>query len=177
MLMWYLLHRPTLIPRVLWMVWQAKSTLMPFLSTHYSIIPSRLGTKQAVRYSLQPCTNEDQPKEPMDREEFVGDKIQEYLNDHTGCMKWMIQKQQDPCSERVDDVLTEWTTPWEEVGILRIPEGSKLFNTFENCEDLSYNPMHALDENRPLGWMAKIRAKSYAKMAALRLSKNHPELK
>jgi hypothetical protein len=171
-IVWMLKNRPTLVPRVLRMLINGWKTNNPFLTEHYTIHPSKLGDGQAVRLGLFPCeSGKPQPSAPKGEKNFVHKVVQDYVNSHDVCMKIMIQKQLDPCLDPVDDFLNEWHGPWEHVGNLRIEKGSK-FDLGDMCDNLSYNPFHTLEANRPLGWIARVRRDVYTMGSARRTEKN-----
>jgi hypothetical protein len=171
-ILWMLLKRPTLLPRVAQLLYNGWIVNNPFLAPHYTAQPSKLGEGQAARIGLFPCEPKPtQPSTPKTELNYIHHIVQDYVNNNEVCMKLMIQKQIDPCLDRVDDVLGAWTGPWEHVGDLRIKKGSQ-FDHGDVCENLSFNPFHALEANRPLGWVAKIRRDVYAMGSARRLEKN-----
>ena len=172
-LIYQLLFRPTLIPREIKMLVGGMSISNPLDAKLYTVQPSKLGEQQAIRLGLFPC--KDDPVNardgPRPGKEYVHDTIQAFLDNNDGCMKLMIQKQTDPCTDQVDDILHEWSGQWSHVGYVKLKKGTKL-DTGDSCENLSFNPFHALEANRPLGWIARLRREVYAVTSARRLEKN-----
>jgi hypothetical protein len=173
---WVLFNRPTMIPRTGYMLFKGWFMNNPFLASHYTVAPTKLGDQQAIRLALLPCETGLRQPWPgtllFSTRDFVRNLTQDYMDDHDVCMNLMIQKQTDPCLDRVDNFLDQWTGPFETVGKVTIPKGSKLVND-KYCEDLAFNPFHSLEENRPLGWVSRMRRDTYAFSSARRYEKNH----
>ncbi len=91
---------------------------------------------------------------------------QEELNHHDICMDLQIQRQRDSCVDPIDNLVVPWGGPFETIGRLNIPKGTKIAND-QHCEKLSFNPWHAHADNTPLGWVANVR-KLYGTMSASR---------
>ena len=165
-----LLNRPTLFIRTIVLLWRGFRTSNPLLENHYTIQASRLGPNQAIRLALEPC--ESTINYSLLGGVNITANIQSYLNMQDGCMKLMMQKQTEACRDQVDDFIHEWSGPWLHVGYLKIKQGSTLDSSNEHCDNLSFNPFHAPDANRPLGWLGRLRRDVYAHNSARRYSKN-----
>jgi len=164
---WTLTHRPTLLLRLVDFLRVGWSISNPLIATHYTIGPSRLGAKQAVRLSLQPC----EPNQPHEILASIQNITQRYLDKQEACLSLMMQRQTEPCKDKIDDFLHRWVGSWEKIGVLKIPMGSILKND-DKCEKASFNPFHSLDDNRPLGWMMRFRRDIYASGSARRTKRN-----
>ena len=170
---WVLLYRPTILPHLLSMIIRGKSITNPFLVRQYSIEPNLLGPGQAIRLGLFPCDeSQQQAPPPSGKANFVQEITQAYLNENDVCMKLMIQKQTDACKDQIDDILHEWTGPFQHVGFLRLAKGTQLDNSDQACDNLSFNPFHGLEANRPLGWVARVRKEVYTTGSDRRMEKN-----
>ena len=72
----------------------------------------------------------------------------------------------------IEDSMTEWTeqqAPFYKVATIRIPR--QAFDTQEQntfCEQLSFNPWHALPEHRPLGLTNRLRKVIYDRISRIR---------
>ncbi len=110
-----LLHRPTLLPRLLLVVMRGASITDPFAVDHFTvimscvrvcfvlrafdsaramqIIPSRFGDGAAVRWSLAPCDAAAQ-QPPVPKEDNFVDRIaQEHVTQRGVCMNLRVQRQ------------------------------------------------------------------------------------
>ena len=72
----------------------------------------------------------------------------------------------------VEDSMTEWTeqqAPFYRVATIRIPQGA-VYTQEQNafCEQLSFNPWHALPEHRPLGLTNRLRKVDYDRISRVR---------
>jgi len=171
---WLLLNRPTLIPRIGALFLRGWRVNNPLLSTHFTVAPNRVGEDGiAAKFALVPCEsgNDSFFGGKQLKWTYIHEIIQDYLNRHEGCMKLMLQRQTDPCADRVDDFLHAWSGPWEHVGTLRIPKGAQL-DRGDDCDNTAFNPFHAVEANRPLGWVQRVRKEVYAMGSARRIEKN-----
>ena len=163
-------NRPTLLPRGFKLFLSGSQVNVPFFSPHYQVHPNQLGENQAVKLSLRPCNDN---YELLGSHKEIKHLVQEYLQTKDICMHLMIQKQTDPCIDRIDDFINEWIGPLKNMGTLRIPKGTQYLDE-STCEDISFNPSHSLAENKPLGWLSRVRNIVYARSAKKRLTQNPP---
>lgn len=167
------LARPTLLGRLIQSVWRGRTTSVVTKAEHFSVQATRFGEPgTAVRWSVAPCKGyERMPPVPAVKDDYVAEETARSLQLEGCCMELRVQHQRDVCQDRLEDLSREWSTPWEKVAEIRVERGSTLVSD-ERCEGISYNPHHTLEELRPLGWVARMRRKIYAHMAAFRRMKN-----
>ncbi len=166
-------YRPTLLARGLPMLLRGQAVTFPFSTPHYTIHATAFGPGAAVRWGLFPCSGAQaqSPAAPAGAKEFVADITRQELAAHDVCMDLKVQRQRDPCGDSLENILVEWTSPWETVGTLVVPRGTSPTDN-ERCEDSSYNPLHVPKDFAPVGWVVSVRERLYADMAALRLKEN-----
>jgi hypothetical protein len=88
----------------------------------------------------------------------------------------MVQPQVAGKNMPVEDATVEWSekdSPF--IPVARIEIDRQQFDTAERnrfCENLSYNPWHALPEHRPVGVMNRIRKVLYQAISRYRRCKN-----
>ena len=89
------------------------------------------------------------------------------------CFQLMIQDQRDACQNRIEEAHKPWVGEWTPVARLDIP--LQLFlqtDALAVCENLSFNPWHALAAHKPLGDVNKVRKVAYIESARTRLGLN-----
>lgn len=89
------------------------------------------------------------------------------------CFTFHIQPNQDIKHNSVEKPMEDWRTthsPYVQVGRLTIPKQNNWqeFNSGRRCQDTSFNPWRAPEENRPMGSINRARLEIYLKMAELR---------
>jgi catalase len=153
----------------------------PIYTQYFSITPYQLGEgdkRQAVKYSARAC---DQTPRPMPAnnadKNFLRTTMQESLSKDSACMEFMIQSNKGT-NLSVEDVITEWdqkTAPF--VPVAKIDIHQQKFDTAEQnlaCENMSFNPWHALPAHKPLGGINRLRQAVYQAISKLRHEMNMP---
>lgn len=153
----------------------------PLQARYWSMVPYQLGAgteRQAVKYSARPCAAATDPIPDKPGHDFLRDALQETLRVGEACMDFMVQPRTSG-RMKVEDSMTEWEeseAPFHPVARIRIPR--QVFNTqAENvlCEQLSFNPWHALPEHKPLGVTNRMRRAIYAHISRVRQEMNSPQ--
>jgi hypothetical protein len=102
--------------------------------------------------------------------------LRERLATGDACFDFMVQFQADPRAMPIEDAAVAWdeaVSPFRKVATVRIPA-----QTFESparmelCENLAFNPWHALPEHRPLGGINRVRRELYEELARFRHERN-----
>ncbi len=167
-------HHATLVARLIRALFRGKSVTVPPLATHFSIQASAFGENAAVRWRLSPCdANVTMPPAPESSEKsFAARLTEEQFAKGPLCMRLEVQKQRDPCVDRIDNLISAWGGPWEQVGRLVVSKNTAV-RSDAACEDLSFNPWRAPAALAPLGWVATIRRHLYNTLATARIAHNH----
>ena len=157
----------------------------PLKARYWSMVPYQLGLDQerkAVKYSARQCEfRQYTPNYPRDPgKDFLRDAMIETLGrDEGACMEFLVQVRNTNMS--VEDVQTEWDeaeAPFQKVAEIRFPK--QVFDTPEanrQCENLSFNPWHALEEHRPLGAVNRVRKAIYPHISLTRHELNGEQMK
>ena len=150
----------------------------PLQTRYWSMVPYRLGVgpdRQAVKYSVRACsaTVDKVPNEPS--HDFLRDALRASLQSGDACMEFLVQPRTSKSMD-VEDSRIEWKelqAPFYRVATIRIPRQD--FDTPEQnefCENLSFNPWHALPEHRPLGVTNRLRKVIYDHISRVRHEMN-----
>ena len=150
----------------------------PLKARFWSTVPYQLGTgldRIAVKYSARSCTPHTQALEENPHKNFLRHAMQETLSRGPACVDFLVQPRTRN-SMSVEDSRTEWLeeeAPFYKVARITIPKQN--FDTpkqNEFCENLSFNPWHALPEHRPLGSVNRMRKVIYAHISRIRREAN-----
>lgn len=161
-------------------VWQTLRTKIsnPLQTRYWSMVPYQLGngpSRQAVKYSARACSaNKDAiPNHPA--HDYLRAAMRSSLENGAACMELLVQpRTSDDMS--VEDSMTEWKetkAPFYKVATLHIPQ--QIFDTIDQrqfCENLSFNPWHALSAHRPLGATNRLRKVIYDRISRMRHKMN-----
>ena len=84
----------------------------------------------------------------------------------------MVQFFVDDARTPIENAMVEWTkevSPWQTVARIRIPPQSVDDPArISRCEQMAFNPWHALAEHRPLGGMNRARREIYRALSEFR---------
>jgi hypothetical protein len=150
----------------------------PLQTRYWSMVPYQLGTgadRMAVKYSVRACTNAKDPLPKQPAHDYLRGALKNTLNKGDACMEFLVQSRTSPALS-VEDSMTEWKesdAPFYKVATLRIPQ--QQFDSPEQnqfCENLSFNPWHALPEHKPLGASNRMRKVIYEHISRVRHSMN-----
>jgi hypothetical protein len=147
----------------------------PLAPAYYSMTPYLLGEGQAVKYGARPCAPVDDDAKRCG-EDFLRWNLAEELAAHGACFDLMVQVQTDPRTMPIEDPTVAWdqsASPYVPVATITIPaQRFDAPDVDQMCEQLSFNPWHALPEHRPLGGINRVRKAVYATISALRHDMN-----
>ncbi len=155
----------------------------PLLEQYFSASAYALGPGNNIKFSTRPvaCTSEDrignQRFSTSKRDySFLRHRMSEQLASGPACFDFMVQLQQPGMPMPVEDA----TIVWKEsdaafIPVARIEIPAQEFDTpHQNafCEDLAFNPWHALPDHRPLGVFNRVRKALYSEVARYRWAAN-----
>jgi hypothetical protein len=150
----------------------------PLQTRYWSMVPYQLGTGDgavAVKYSARSCSASRDPIPSNPEHDYLRTAMRNTLDKGDACMEFLVQPRTSAAQE-VENSRTEWSeaeAPFYKVARITIPRQE--FDTPERhnfCENLSFNPWHALPEHRPLGAVNRMRKVIYPEISALRKSLN-----
>lgn len=152
----------------------------PLQARYWSMVPYQLGIgpgRQAIKFSALPFVDPSQscplvhdelPADPSPN--FLRQALRKTLARGQACMQLLLQPRGPGMSvENSKDEWNEAVAPFIKVATIHIPQQE--FDTSEQnrfCENLSFDPWHALPEHRPLGVINRIRKVVYARISETR---------
>lgn len=146
----------------------------PMQTRYWSTVPYQLGLgpdRQAVKYSVRGCTDAADPMPANPGPNFLREALRATLQQRDVCLQFLVQPRTSSAMS-VEDSMTEWTeqeAPFYQVATIHVPK--QAFDTPEQdafCEQLSFNPWHALAEHRPLGITNRLRKVVYENISRVR---------
>lgn len=141
-----------------------KAPKVKSFATHafHTAAPISFGAR-AAKLALFPVGNPASP--PTSGDDALRADLTARLK--AGPLTWALRAQmfQDDVSTPIEDTSVVWTGPWVELGKLTIPqqdpESARGREVTALCEQLSFDPWHAIEEHRPLGAIMRARAATY----------------
>jgi hypothetical protein len=141
---------------------------------YWSTTPYLFGPGRAVKYSVRPRS----PRKTALPDPLTGDYLRERLAAHLASEEarfdFCVQFQTDSRKMPIEDASVEWReqdSAFRSVAEIRIPVQSIESASAAACEQLAFNPWHALADHRPLGDFNRARREIYQAMAAFRGSR------
>ena len=155
----------------------------PVATTYNSIAPFKLG-EHNIKYRVIPqpeaCPQYQLPEQNHDLPNFLRNALYQQLSlDRVpACFALQVQRQNADYYMPIEDPSVEWSeaiSPFETVATIKVPAqdfDSREQNLF--CDNLSFNPWHALPEHRPIGGINRLRKAVYEAVSIYRLERNQP---
>jgi catalase len=155
----------------------------PLLTTYNSIAPFKLG-EHNIKYRVTPdpqaCPQYHLPEQNQDLPNFLRAALYQQLSlDRApACFALQVQVQNPRLYMPIEDTSVEWhesQAPFQTVASIRLP--AQDFDSREQnlmCDNLSFNPWHALPEHRPIGGINRLRKAVYEAVSSYRLDRNQP---
>jgi hypothetical protein len=127
----------------------------------------RLPVARAKEFSLDPDSYRD----------YLRDELTNQLSTGSPCFEFLIQPQIPEKNMPIEDATLEWdetASPFIPVARLTLDRSAdnNVAKRNQECENLSFNPWHALAENEPVGVMNRVRKAVYQGMSRYRREKN-----
>lgn len=153
----------------------------PVAATYNSIAPFKLGPHN-IKYRVVPdperCPAYELPAQNTALPNFLRNALYQQLSlDRVpACFALQVQRQNPDYYMPIEDTSVEWSekiSPFETVATLRVP--AQDFDTREQnlfCDNLSFNPWHALPEHRPIGGINRLRKAVYEAVSVYRHQRN-----
>jgi catalase len=153
----------------------------PVATTYNSIAPFKLGPHN-IKYRVVPapqhCPPYQLPEQNTALPNFLRNALYQQLSlDRVpACFELQVQRQNPQHYMPIEDTSVEWDekiAPFESVARISVPAqdfDSREQNLF--CDNLSFNPWHALPEHRPIGGINRLRQAVYEAVSAYRHQRN-----
>jgi hypothetical protein len=148
----------------------------PLETRYYSNVPFLLGEGQAVQYSLRPQSRERTKIPARPSPNYLHEAMVNTLAQRDWTFDFMVQRQTDPHRMPIEDATVKWPeriSPYVPVAELTIP--AQQFDYDDQmafADNLSYNPWHSLEAQRPLGNQNRARREMYWELSRLRQAMN-----
>lgn len=153
----------------------------PVSATYNSIAPFKLGPHN-IKYRVVPdpqsCPPYQLPEQNTALPNFLRNALYQQLSlDRVpACFALQVQRQNAAHYMPIEDTSVEWSediSPFETVATVRVEPQD--FDTREQnlaCDNLSFNPWHALPEHRPIGGINRLRKAVYEAVSVYRHQRN-----
>jgi catalase len=153
----------------------------PVATTYNSIAPFKLGPHN-IKYRVIPdpasCPSYALPEQNVDLPNFLRSALYQQLSlDRVpACFALQVQRQNPEHYMPIEDPSVEWSeaiSPFETVATIKVP--AQDFDSREQnllCDNLSFNPWHALPEHRPIGGINRLRKAVYEAVSVYRHQRN-----
>jgi catalase len=153
----------------------------PVATTYSSVAPYKFGPHN-IKYRVIPtpenCPTYQLPEQNRDLPNFLRSALYQQLSlDRApACFALQVQRQNAEHYMPIEDTSIEWDeaiAPFETVADIRLPPQD--FDSPEQnlaCDNLSFNPWHALPEHRPIGGINRLRKAVYEAISSYRLERN-----
>ena len=141
---------------------------------YWSTTPYLFGPGRAVEYSVRPTSDRKTPPPDPLTDDYLRERLVAHLAREEARFEFLVQFQADGRKMPIEDAGVEWRereSPFRRVAEIRIPVQTLEGPNVASCEQLSFNPWHALADHRPLGDFNRARREIYRAMAAFRGSR------
>ena len=149
----------------------AKKTIASPLAVRYwSTVPFKLGD-QAVKYTAVPADGNASPEAASKGPDFLREVMTVRLADGSGPVSFELSiiPQTDPATMPIENPMKRWgSAPVAVATITVAPQSFAGADQLTQCEVTSFNPWHALAEQRPLGGINRARRAVYEASVKLR---------
>ena len=139
---------------------------------YWSTTPYLFGPGRAVKYVVRPTVAQTTPLPPQPTAHYLSERLAAHLARQEARFDVFVQFQADSRTMPIEDAAVEWRerdSPYRRVAQIRIPaQALDGIREAESCEQVAFNPWHALPDHRPLGGMNRARRDIYRAMAAFR---------
>ncbi|HXH75664.1 MAG TPA: hypothetical protein VNJ08_11895 [Bacteriovoracaceae bacterium] len=139
----------------------------PLSAEYFSALPQLIGP-QAMKLHAGPCPDSKLlPTKFFARfkDDFMRKILSAQLEDGDACIEISVQVQKDDLAMPIENALIPWDTrlsPFIPVAQILIPKQDFLTEKRKQfCENISFNPWHAIPEHRPLGGINRVRKLVY----------------
>lgn len=153
----------------------------PVATTYSSVAPFKLGPHN-IKYRVIPdpasCPPYELPEQNSALPNFLRNALYQQLSlDRVpACFALQVQRQNPEHYMPIEDTSVAWSediAPFETVATIKVPAqdfDSREQNLF--CDNLSFNPWHALPEHRPIGGINRLRKAVYEAVSVYRHQRN-----
>jgi len=160
-------------PATLWRARKSQIGVSDLLARDYfSCVPYLFGSR-AAKYKLTPSAKLHGPHVGKGNPNFLRMRLAERLKQQDVSFDFMIQFQDDPAKQPVENPLVKWKSKFTKIATVTLRK--QYFDTPDRDrfgENLSFNPWRALVEHRPLGGINRARRQVYMALTRFRHERN-----
>jgi hypothetical protein len=139
---------------------------------YWSTTPYLFGLGRAVKYIVRPAAGPTSNVPAMPTDHYLREALTGHLARAEASFDFLVQFQVAGESMPIEDASVEWPeadSPYRPVARIRIPQQDVAAPAREAaCEQVAFNPWHALADHRPLGSFNRARRDIYRAMARFR---------
>lgn len=152
-----------------------KAPPTPMSTQYFSMSPYQLGPNQ-IKFSAKACEVYEAPEIDRTDPNFLRNAMRKVLQSQDACFQFMVQVRDPNKRMPIQDTTVVWSekdAPFVPIGRVHIPK--QQFDTAaqnELCEDLSFNPWHGVEGQKPLSYINELRRDLYLHTAAYRQVRN-----
>jgi hypothetical protein len=155
----------------------------PLQIGYFSAVPYKLGPR-TMKFKVVPCA-QGAPRDPLpgknEGANFLRERLVHTLAVQPACFDFFVQPNMDPEKNKIENATLTWAenvSPYVKVATLTIAQqtGIDSQSHLNFCENLSYDPWHALPATRPMGQINRTRLLVYSAIAKFRHDENHTKL-
>jgi len=140
--------------------------------SYWSTTPYLFGAGRAVKYIARPASARTTPLPAPLTPNYLSERLGAHLAREEAQFDFLVQFQTDSRKMPIEDASIEWRerdSPYRRIAYIRIPKQAvDGAGGATSCEEMSFNPWHALPDHRPLGDFNRARRDIYGAMAAFR---------
>jgi hypothetical protein len=167
--------------RECWLAFRARRAPPASLlqARYFSGTAYRFGPAQFAKFGARPCHPERPPRNDRTMD-MLRARLKRELSGGAGCLELTVQLQVPGRNMPVEDPTVLWSeqdSPFLPVARVTIPR--QAFDSQDQdrfCENLSFNPWHALPEHEPVGGLNRLRKAVYLEVSRYRHARNEAPL-
>ena len=133
----------------------------PMAIRYWSTVPYRLGNQAAMKYHVEP--RDQNPAGRTDGDNFLFDAAAERVGRGEVLLDFFIQLYEDEQRTPIEDASRAWNSDLKKAATIRVRRHSSedLDRLRGECETMSFQPWHCLEEHQPLGSINRARCQIY----------------
>ena len=156
----------------------------PLETYYYSATPYKLGSKNTMKFFVQPCAGQGThalPDPKTARPNYLSEVLQSSISAQSKCFDFLVQPNMNPGVQSIEDprIVWDWkSSPAYKVATITIHADSDIhsLNGVKDrdnfCENLSFDPWHTQVDTRPVGEIGRVRGLLYQRMSTVRHTQN-----
>jgi hypothetical protein len=161
--------------------WRRIGLTLKFMQKHTNLLevpyftgsPFLFGSETAVKFCARPTKEPNSKKPEKASDHFLRDRLIADLENDGASFDFLVQPQNDPVKEPIEDTSRQWHTPFIKVATIHIPPQDFMHaERISFGENLFFSPWQCLRDHRPLGGINRARRRVYSELATYRRNRN-----